>query len=96
MTLPDFSQFTPAQLQAFFELLVLTMYADGQLTAKEDEYLQQFLAGMGCENGQRALDEAVTKTRPFIQSVQQAKDRMLELANVFTTRKQHIRQWKAW
>jgi len=95
MILPDFAIFTPAQLEAFFELLVLTMYADGQLTVVDDEYLHRFLEGMGCKDPQRALDEAVSKTRPFLNSVQAARDRMLELAAAFTTREQHLQVYKA-
>jgi uncharacterized tellurite resistance protein B-like protein len=95
MTLPDFALFNPAQRQAFFELLVLTMYADGNLSAVEDEHLQRFLGGMGCEDCQRALDETATKTRPFLKSIRTAKDRMLELAASFTTRQQHLQVFKA-
>jgi hypothetical protein len=95
MILPDFAIFTPVQQGAFFEMLVLTMYADAQLTAIEDEYLHRFLEGMGSKDPQKALDEAVSKTRPFLKSIQAAKDRMLELGAAFTTREQHLQVYKA-
>ena len=96
MNLPNFSQFTPAQQQSLFELLILTMYADGQLTAIEDEYLRKFLEAMGYEESdrQREFDATVTRTRPHLQSISSAKRRMVELAEVFTTRQQHLQVYR--
>jgi hypothetical protein len=90
MTQPDLSAFDPEQKLAFFELLVLTMYADGQLTCAEDDFLKQLLTRAGCADVNGALDQAITKTRPHLQSLAAARQRMLELVGQFTVR-QHQR-----
>ena len=83
--------FTTAQQRALLELLVLAMYADGHLTTIEDEQLQKLLTAFGHTeefDRQREFDAAVTRMRPFAQSIQKAKQQALLLADAFTTRSQ--------
>ena len=42
----DLTDFSAAQEQALFDLLILAMYADGHLTTFEDEQLQKLLVVM--------------------------------------------------
>jgi len=94
----DLKGFTPAQQQALFELLILAMYADGHLTTMEDEQLQKLLTAMGHaeeSDWQREFDAAVTRIRPFVASLQQAKDRALALAGAFTDRRQQKQVYAA-
>jgi len=87
----DLTGFTPPQQQALFDLLVLVMYADGHLSATEDEQLQRLLAAMGYADEldrQRAFDAVVTRMRPCLQSIQNAKDQALLLADAFAGRRQ--------
>ena len=94
----DLTGFSAAQQGALFELLVLAMYADGHLTTVEDEHLQKLLMAMGHteeSDRQREFDAAVTRVRPFIQSILKAKAQALWLAEAFTTRSQHKRVYEA-
>ena len=87
----DLTSFTPPQQQALFDLLVLVMYADGRLTTAEDEQLLQLLTAMGQADEldrQRAFDAAVTRMRPFMESVHKAKEQALLLADAFAGRNQ--------
>ncbi len=87
----DLKTFSSSQQQALFDLLILAMYADGHLAATEDEQLQKLLAAMGYTeetDRQREFDAAVTKMRPFLRSIQTAKDRALALADTFSERTQ--------
>jgi len=87
----DVSNFTTAQRQSLFDLLILAMYADGHLSSVEDEGLQRLLAAMGFTDDaerQREFDAAVTRIRPNIQSIYKAKELALGLADVFTDRAQ--------
>lgn len=87
----DLTGFSAEQNEALFELLILAMYADGHLTLVEDEQLHRLLTAMGHveEAGrQRQFDATVTRVRPFIQSLQQAKEHALKLAAAFTDRRQ--------
>jgi hypothetical protein len=66
----DLTGFTGAQQHALFDLLILAMYADGQLTSIEDEQLQELLGSMGFteeSDRQREFDAAVTRIRPELQ-----------------------------
>ncbi len=88
----DLSDFSAAQNQALFDLLILAMYADGHLTTHEDDQLQKLLAAMGFSeepDRQREFDAAVTRIRPSIQSIHKAKTLALLLADAFTLRTQH-------
>ena len=94
----DLTGFSATQQQALFDLLVLAMYADGHLTTVEDEQLQKLLAAMGHteeSDRQRAFDAAVSRTRPFIQSIRQAKEHALLLAEAFTARAQQQQVYAA-
>jgi len=94
----DLTDYTASQKQALFELLILAMYADGHLTTMEDEQLQKLLAAMGHaeeSDRQREFDAAVTRVRPFVQSIQKAKDQALVLAEAFTVRRQQKQVYAA-
>jgi nicotinamide mononucleotide adenylyltransferase len=94
----DLTEFSAAQQRALFDLLVLAMYADGHLTSVEDEQLQKLLTAMGHpeeSDRQREFDAAVTRMRPFIQSIQEAKEQALLLAEAFTTRTQQKQVYEA-
>ncbi len=94
----DLSEFSAPQQQAFFELLILAMYADGHLATVEDEFLQKLLESMGYKEPferQRELDAAVTQIRPCIQSLAKAKELALSLADGFTTRQQQRKVYAA-
>ena len=94
----DLTGFSPAQQRALFDLLILAMYADGQLSSVEDEQLHQLLIAMGFaeeSDRQREFDAAVTRIRPNIQSLQQAKELALALADAFTTRPQQRQVYAA-
>ena len=94
----DVSDFSAIQQEALFDLLILAMYADGHLSTVEDELLQQLLAAMGHKDEsdrQREFDAAVTRIRPFVQSIQKAKNQALLLASAFTVRSQQKRVYAA-
>ena len=94
----DLTGYTASQQRALFELLILAMYADGHLSTVEDEQLQKLLAAMGHaeeSDRQREYDAAVTRVRPFVQSIQKAKDQALALAGAFTVRRQQKQVYAA-
>jgi len=94
----DLSGFSASQQRALFDLLILAMYADGHLTSIEDEHLQKLLVAFGYTEDfdrQREFDAAVTRTRPFLQSIQKAKDQALLLAEAFTSRSQQKQVYTA-
>ena len=94
----DLSGFSAPQQWALFDLLILAMYADGHLTSIEDEHLHKLLAAFGHTeefDRQREFDSAVTRTRPFLQSIQKAKDQALLLAEAFTSRSQQKQVYTA-
>ena len=94
----DLSGFSASQQRALFDLLILAMYADGHLTSVEDEHLQKLLVAFGYTEDfdrQREFDAAVTRTRPFLQSIQKAKDQALLLAEAFTSRSQQKQVYTA-
>ena len=87
----DLTGFSTAQQHALFDLLILSMYADGHLSTVEDEQLQKSLSAMGFADEidrQREFDAAVTRIRPAIQSIYKAKEQALLLAEAFTVRSQ--------
>ena len=87
----ELTNFSAAQQRAFFDLLVLAMYADGHLTSVEDDQLQELLKAMGfteASDREREFDQAVTRMRPFVQSILKAKNQAIQLASAFTTRHQ--------
>jgi nicotinamide mononucleotide adenylyltransferase len=94
----DLTDFSVAEERALFDLLVLAMYADGHLTTFEDEQLQKLLAAMGFTDEadrQREFDAAVTRMRPSIQSIYQAKTQALALAATFTQRERQKQVFSA-
>ena len=94
----DLTGFSAPQQRALFDLLVLAMYADTHLTNVEDEQLQKWLTTFGYTEEyarQRELDAAVTRMRPFVQSIQTAKEQALLLAEAFTTRGQQKQVYEA-
>jgi hypothetical protein len=94
----DLTKFSATQQRALLDLLVLAMYADGHLTTVEDEQLQKLLTAMGYtgeSERQREFDAAVTRMRPFVQSLEEAKKQALLLAETFTTRTQKKQAYAA-
>jgi phosphotransferase system IIB component len=94
----DLTGFSTPQQQALFDLLILSMYADGHLSTVEDEQLQKLLAAMGFTDEidrQREFDAAVTRIRPSIQSIYKAKEQALLLAAAFTVRSQQKQVFEA-
>ena len=90
----DLTGFSTAQQHALFDLLILAMYADGHLSSIENEQLQKLLAAMGFVDEidrQREFDAAVTRIRPWIQSIYKAKTQALLLADEFTDRAQQTK-----
>jgi hypothetical protein len=79
-------------------MLVLAMYADGKLSSVEDELLQQVLTSIGYTDEldrQREYDADVTRIRPFVQSIEKAREQTILLAGAFTTRNQQKRVYEA-
>lgn len=94
----DLTDFSAAQRRSLLDLLILSMYADGQLTTMEDEELQKLLAAMGHTeefDRQREFDAAVTRVRPFVQSIGKAKEQALLLAGAFTDARQQKQVYEA-
>ena len=94
----DLTSFSIAQREAFLDLIILAMYADGHLSSVEEEHLQNLLAAMGFVDEidrAREIDGAVTKIRPNIQSIHKAKELALKLAGVFTIRSQQVKVYAA-
>jgi len=94
----ELKHFSAAQQKALFDLLILAMYADGHLTTSEDEQLQKMLTDMGLTeelDRQREFDAAVTRIRPFVQSIVKARDHALSLAEAFTARSQQKQVFEA-
>ena len=94
----DLTDFSASQQQALFDLLILSMYADGHLTTFEDEHLHKLLIAMGYNeesDRQREFDAVVTKIRPSVQSIHHAKEAALALAGAFTARNQQRQVYAA-
>ena len=94
----DLTDFSKTQQQALFDRLILAMYADGHLTSAEDELLQELLKAMGFaepSDREREFDAAVTRMRPFVQSILKAKNQAILLASAFTTRAQQKQVYAA-
>ena len=89
----DLTSFSIAQREAFLDLIILAMYADGHLSTFEDAVLKKLLAGMGFDDEidqQREFDAAVTRIRPMLKDIYTAKEHALLLADAFTLRPQQI------
>jgi nicotinamide mononucleotide adenylyltransferase len=94
----DVTIFSAPQQLALFDLLILAMYADGHLTTFEDAQLQALLVAMGHADEaarQREFDAAVTRVRPAVDSIHDAKELALTLAKAFTARAQQKQVFSA-
>ena len=94
----DLTSFSIAQREAFLDLIILAMYADGHLSSVEEDHLQKLLAAMGFVDEidrAREIDGAVTRIRPNIQSIHKAKELALKLADAFTIRSQQVKVYAA-
>jgi hypothetical protein len=94
----DLSGFSASQQRALFDLLILAMYVDGNLTIVEDDQLQQLLTAFGHSeefDRQREFDAAVTRMRPFVQSIQNAKEQAALLAESFAAPSQQKQVYAA-
>lgn len=87
----DIADFSSVQRQALLDLLVLAQYLDRHLGTGEDEHLKRLLVAMGCEtpfDRQRTLDAAVTRVRPYAETLDTACAHGIKLGQAFTTRDQ--------
>jgi uncharacterized tellurite resistance protein B-like protein len=82
------TDFTKSQLQAFLDLLMLAMYADGQLCSAEDERVERLFSAIGIEPGydrEREFDASVTRVRRHSQNADVMCVHAAELARSFST-----------
>lgn len=94
----DLTGYSVAQQRALLDLLILAMYADGNLSVWEEAWLQELMAHMGFEEEsarQREFDAAVARIRPAITNIEQARDHALLLADAFTERSQQQKVYAA-
>jgi hypothetical protein len=94
----DLTGFSTSQQQALFDLLILSMYADGHLTTAKDEHLQGLLDSMGHgedSDRQSEFDTVVNRMRPSVQSIHKAKTKAALFAGAFTKRSQQKRVYAA-
>jgi hypothetical protein len=94
----EVTDFSAIQRLALLDLLILALYQDGHQTTVDDPLLQQLLMAMGHTDEadrQRELDAAVTRVRPFLQSIQKAKSQAVLLASAFTVRSQQKQVYAA-
>ena len=79
---------TAKQRQAFLDLVVLSMYVDGNLDSIEDRSIRRLLGTMGFEtkyDQDREFDAAVTRIRPFVENSDTARRRAVDLVRNFGT-----------
>jgi len=84
----NISNFTKPQLQAFLDLLMLAMYADGQLRSAEDERVERLFSAMGLAPGydrEREFDASVTRVRLHTQNADALRKHAVELARRFSS-----------
>jgi len=94
MSMKDFSE---KQRQAFLDLAVLAMYADGNLAAVEDDRVQKLLAAMGDESEydrDKHYDEAVSRVSRHSQTIESARNHAAALAKTFSTPEQRREVFK--
>jgi uncharacterized tellurite resistance protein B-like protein len=87
----NLSDFTKDQRQALLDLLVVTMYVDGNIRAAEESWVEQALTSMGWQteyDRNREFDAAVTRVRQHTQTADAARDCAVKLAQNFTTLEQ--------
>jgi hypothetical protein len=79
------------QRSALLDLLVLSMYSDGNLAGVEDAKIRQVLGPMGVESESevnRMLDASVTRVRRHATSGEAAREYANSLAQAFSARDQ--------
>ncbi len=84
----DFSGYTEQQKQALLDLLLYSMYLDGNLSAIEDRRIGELLASMEFPSEdarQRFLDAAYTRTRQRSSSAEGIRSFVTEVAKHFST-----------
>ena len=94
----DLTNFTALQSAALFDLLILAMYADDQLTTAAEKHLQPLFVALGlveAADRQREFDAAVTRLHPSIQSIHKARTQAILLAEAFTLRSQQKKVYEA-
>jgi uncharacterized membrane protein YebE (DUF533 family) len=87
----EIARLTAEQRQALIDQLILAMYADGHLDLGEDARLQRVLTAMGYEDEydrDRQLDDSITRLRDHSRNAQVARERAVELAQLFTDHEQ--------
>jgi len=88
MKLDDFNS---QQRQALLDLVVLAMYADGNLALNEDARVNDLLTSMGFgtdHDRQRQFDASVTRVTKHSQNADTARAHATELARHFTSPEQ--------
>ncbi len=93
--LPDF---TEVQRQAFLDLLLLAIYADGHLTSFEDARVERLLTALGWTDAydrQQQFDASVTRVRPYAEVPERARTHAVALARSFTSREQRLKVYAA-
>lgn len=90
----DITDFTAGQRQALLDLVVLTMYMDGNLASIEAARIQQILTAMGLDSPydrDKEFDASVTRVRPHSENLEAARSCASKLARNFTTPEQQRR-----
>jgi len=83
--------FNDAQRQALLDLAMLAMYADGRLTAVEDERVERLLTAMGFTteyDRNKHYDASVSRVSRHSASAAAARKHATELAKSFSTKEQ--------
>jgi hypothetical protein len=94
----DRAGFTPRQLEAALDLLVLGMYSDRHLAVAEDAELNELLGRLGCrteyDRGQK-LDAAITRVRAQLTGRAQVLAYVDSAAATFTSGEQRaqVARW---
>src|SRR4051812_47525028 len=84
----DFKQFTDLQKRALFDLLVLGMYADGNLDLIEDEKARRVLDAIEFSSDgerQRFMDDSFTRARKHGASIEASRRYVVSIAKHFPT-----------
>ena len=90
----DITDFTAEQRQALLDLVVLTMYMDGNLASLEAARIQQLLTAMGLDSPydrDKEFDASVTRVRPHSENLDAARTWASKLAKNFTSTEQQKR-----
>ena len=90
----DIKDLTEQQQQAFLDLAMLAMYADGHLTTVEDERVRRLLGTMGCTSDydcNKQYDASVSRVSRHSQTREASCIHAATLAKSFTTHEQRRR-----